>query len=67
MPEVTNPGNLYKVTMMEFERGWGQRLIDVKYFTTESEAAAFCTEFNKDNTEAVVPDWYMVARYEKVT
>ena len=64
MAKISGP--IYKVTIIESERGWGQKIDDVKYFTTEEEAQQFCEEFNKDNTEAVAPDWYMVARYERV-
>ena len=66
MPEVKKPGPLYRVTVTEYERGWGQRPVDVRYFTTEAEAVACCENINKDNTEPVAPDWYMAARYEKV-
>lgn len=45
MPEV-NPGSLYKVTMTEYERGWGQRPMGVKYFTTKAEAEQFCYNYN---------------------
>ena len=51
------------VNIYEFERGWGQRLDQVKSFDTESEALAFVREFNKLNAEPQVPDWYMVAEY----
>ena len=30
--------SLYKVTMTEYERGWGQRPMGEKFFTTEEEA-----------------------------
>ena len=64
MAKISGP--IYKVTIIESERGWGQKIDDVKYFTTEEEAQQFCSEFNKDNTDDVAPDWYMVARYERV-
>lgn len=39
----------------------GHRIEDTLYFDTKEEAEAYCIEFNKDNTETKVPDWYMVA------
>ncbi len=40
--EVTMKGSLYKVTMTEYERGYGQRHMGEKFFTTEEEAKQFC-------------------------
>lgn len=57
-----------KVEIIESERGWGQKVDEVKYFeaATFEEATKlatdFCNEYNADNNEAVVPDWYMYAR-----
>lgn len=53
----------YCVNIYEFERGWGNRLEEVKEFGTETEALAFVQEFNKLNNDPYVPDWYMVAEY----
>jgi hypothetical protein len=50
-----------KVFIMEYERGWGSRVDEVKEFPTREEAVKFANEFNSRNTEKVVPDWYMVA------
>lgn len=64
MPEVKLQNRiLHKVEIIESERGWGQKLEDVKYFDTEQEAKNYCKEFNKDNPTDHVPDWYMIARY----
>jgi len=52
---------MWKVTIIESERGWGQRGDEVREFKSYEEAKLFQLEFNKDNTELVVPDWYMVA------
>jgi hypothetical protein len=51
-----------KVLIIESERGWGSKVEDTKEFDTHEEAVAFCDNFNKDNTETTVPDWYMYAR-----
>jgi hypothetical protein len=58
--QKTDNGKI-KVNIIESERGWGQRVDEVKYFDTYEEALAFCKDFNKENTEAVAPDWYMYA------
>jgi len=52
----------YKVTIIESERGWGQRIDEEKLFDTKAEADAFVKKFNAQNTATEVPDWYMVAR-----
>ena len=62
MPEV-KLGSFYKVEIIESERGWGQRIDEIKYFDSEPEAKAFCVEFNKANNLEHVPDWYMYANY----
>lgn len=60
--EVKNV-NLYKVIIMEYERGWGSKVDETKYFDTEVSAKEFVREFNKRNTAATAPDWYMQAEY----
>lgn len=60
--EVKNV-NLYKVVIMEYERGWGSKVDETKYFDTEVSAKEFVREFNKRNTAATAPDWYMQAEY----
>ncbi len=51
----------YKVYIMEYERGWGSRLEDTLQFDTQEEQEQYIKEFNAQNTETSVPDWYMVA------
>lgn len=36
---------VYKVTMTEYERGYGQRPMGTKFFDNEAEAKAFCKEY----------------------
>lgn len=60
--EVKNV-NLYKVVIMEYERGWGSKVDETKYFDTPVSAKEFVREFNKYNTAATAPDWYMQAEY----
>ena len=56
-------GTLYKVTMTEYERGWGQRPMGEKFFTTEAEARAFCEDYNNPPGD---PDCFYRASYTKV-
>lgn len=53
---------MWKVTIIESERGWGQRVDDVLKFKTYEEAKKYQDNFNAENTADEVPDWYMVAR-----
>lgn len=52
---------MWKVTIIESERGWGQRVDEVKEFKTYEDAKKFQIEFNSQNNKDYVPDWYMVA------
>ena len=52
---------MWTVTIIESERGWGQRVDEIKEFDTFETAKAFVDKFNSSNTESTVPDWYMVA------
>jgi hypothetical protein len=61
MAQVHSPGPLYKVTMTEYERGYGQRPMGDTYFTTEEEARKFCEEYFSGS-----PDCYYRAEYHRV-
>lgn len=50
-----------KVVIREFERGWGNKIDEIKEFDSLDLAVSFCAEFNKENNLDCVPDWYMVA------
>jgi hypothetical protein len=50
-----------KVAIIESERGWGQKIDEVKEFETQEEAVKFCKEYNKDLPSGNAPDWYMQA------
>jgi hypothetical protein len=63
MPQVKNPGPLFKVTMTEYERGYGQRPMGERWFNTEQDAKAFCDEYNRDPGD---PDCFYRASYQKV-
>lgn len=56
-----------KVEIIESEAGWGQKVDEVKEFTTLAKAEAFIKKFNKPNHDdykktGKVPGWYMYAR-----
>lgn len=63
MPEISIPV-AYKVVIIESERGWGQKVDEVKYFDNESDALKFVEQYNADLPPGPAPDWYMIARYE---
>lgn len=52
---------LYRVEIIESERGWGQKVDEVKYFDNFEEAQAFCDKYNASNPPGPAPDWYMQA------
>jgi len=52
---------MWSVTIIESERGWGQRVDEVKEFEEYDEAENFVEEFNSHNTASSAPDWYMKA------
>jgi hypothetical protein len=53
---------MWKVTIIESERGWGQRVDEVKEFKDYESAKKFQLKFNEANDKDYVPDWYMVAK-----
>jgi hypothetical protein len=57
-------GGVFKVTVTEYERGWGQRTDenDTKYFTTIEEAEAYKAHWEEGGT----PDYFWRARIEKI-
>lgn len=63
MSEVKINGSLYKVTMTEYERGYGQRPMGETFFDNETEAKLYCKEYNADPGD---PDCYFRADYRKV-
>lgn len=51
----------FKVALIEFERGWGSKIDEVREFSTREERDAFIVEFNSQIDKDIVPDWYMIA------
>ncbi len=56
--------NMHVVEIMEMDRYSYPKIDETKLFDSESEARAFCSSYNSQNTDAVAPDWYMVALYK---
>lgn len=64
MAEVKMNQSLYKVELTEYERGWGSKHWDTKYFDNEAEAKKYAYDYNKEhNSKNEVPDWYVRADY----
>lgn len=55
-------GTLYRVDIIESERGWGQKVDETKFFDSFDSAAAFVESYNADLPDGPAPDWYMIAR-----
>lgn len=51
----------FRVTVIESERGWGQKVDEVKTFDTYEDAAAFRDRINGRNTSPIAPDIYWQA------
>lgn len=64
MPRIAKPRG-YRVSLTEYERGWGQKPWDDVYFDNEAEARQYAIEYNlKHNNKDSVPDWYVRAEYQ---
>lgn len=53
----------YRVDIIESERGWGSKVIDMLYFDTEEEAKTHIKSVNAKNNLDYVPDYYIYATY----
>lgn len=63
MAEVKLTRPLFKVTMTEYERGWGQRPMGERYFDNEAEARQFVAEYNRDPGD---PECFFRAEYHQI-
>jgi hypothetical protein len=52
----------WRVTVIESERGWGQKVDEYRRFETKEAAQKWVDKFNKQNDLDIVPDWYMYAQ-----
>lgn len=51
----------FRVTVIESERGWGQKVDEVREFDSYEEAAKYRDSVNKQNTAPTAPDIYWQA------
>jgi len=54
-------GRVSKVWIIESELGYGQKVVEAKTFNSRLLADQFVKQFNSENCEDSVPDWYMYA------
>jgi hypothetical protein len=52
----------FQVTVIESERGWGQKIDEVREFNSADKAWKFYDEVNSRNTERTAPDIYWQAQ-----
>jgi hypothetical protein len=65
MARVDFTQNVFKVSLTEYERGWGQKPWEDVYFDNAEEARKYAKDYNNEhNTATQAPDWYVIARYE---
>jgi hypothetical protein len=50
-----------KVAIIESERGWGQRVDEIREFDSRADAEKFVETFNARNNLPQAPDWYEYA------
>lgn len=50
------------VEVVEYERGWGSKVMYEKQFRTTERAEKFMHSINKHNTAPSAPDYYIIAR-----
>ena len=65
MARITKPNvQAFRVTLTEYERGWGQKPWDDIYFDNEAEARQRAINYNTEhNNLKEAPDWYVRAEY----
>lgn len=57
--------NKIQVSIIESERGWGQKIDEKIFFDSIEEAEKYVKKYNeKYNRLEKVPDWYMYAKIE---
>lgn len=65
MSRIVKPNvQAFRVTLTEYERGWGSKPWDDVYFDNEAEARQYAIDYNnKHNNLDSAPDWYVRADY----
>lgn len=56
----------FKVELWESERGFGQKLFCIKYFSELNDAQKFYESENAKNTSDKVPDYYFYAKKPEI-
>ncbi len=51
----------FKIPVIEYERGWGNKFDDWMVCLSENDIFQFKIEFNSKNVDEKPPDWYMIA------
>lgn len=54
---------LFKVNLIESEKGWGRKSFDTKYFIKENNAISYIKEYNSKNNLKITPDYYTFAEF----
>ena len=52
---------VYRVDVIESEKGWGQRVEETRDFDQLADAQKFVDKFNAVNDKPITPSWYMYA------
>ncbi len=60
MTDVIGKGP-WRTTVIESERGWGQKIDEYRRFESKEEAEKWVNQFNSQNNLPETPDWYMYA------
>jgi hypothetical protein len=68
MPRIENLQKIYRVDIIESERGWGSKVDESIYFDNQEEAVKYANDYNDKYNPPLkpgegVPDWYMYADY----
>jgi hypothetical protein len=61
MAPIHNYKPVWRINIIESERGWGQKINETLYFDTEEEALEYQKKYNSRNTSLTTPEWYIYA------
>ena len=61
MKEFKDENRLYRVDLIESERGFGKKLFDAEWFIEEANALKYIKEYNSKNNLETVPSYYTFA------
>jgi hypothetical protein len=68
MARIDKPSAVYRVDIVEYERGWGSKVEESIYYDNEDEAKLYAKHYNEAHNPVLksgesVPDYYVVAQY----